>query len=241
MLRTAFDGSRRRRIYLFRHGDVSYVDDQGNRVADPVAVPLTAWGREQAALTGKALAKIPFDRAVTSSYPRSMETAGLILDGRGLKIEPLDHFVELRGDPAFRNAVTDLNDIAYSFRDAHVPGARYNGGDSFEEVNTRVVSALETLIAEPEWETLALVAHGGINRLVIGWALGTGLATFSALDQNTACVNVIDFDEHPETRQIVRKTLRALNVTVYDLAKEGNHLLSLEQIASRLKVKEVAA
>ncbi|MDZ4382306.1 MAG: histidine phosphatase family protein [Parvibaculum sp.] len=240
MLRTAFDGSRRRRIYLFRHGDVSYVDDKGNRVADPTAVPLTDWGREQASLTGKALAKIPFDRAVSSSFPRSMETAGLILEGRGLEIEPLDHFVELRGDPTFREQIRDLNDIAYSFRDAHVPGARYNGGDSFEDVNARVVSALETVIAEPEWDTLALVAHGGINRLVIGWALGTGLSTFAALDQNTACVNVIDFDEHPETRMIVRKTLRALNVTVYDLVKEGNHLLSLEQIASRLKVKEVA-
>lgn len=241
MLRTAFDGSRRRRIYLFRHGDVSYVDDHGNRVADPAVVPLTDWGREQAALTGKALAKIPFDRAVSSSFPRSMETAQLILEGRGVEVEPLEHFVEFRGDPAFRNAVTDLNDIAYSFRDAHKPGARYNGGDSFEEVNARVCGALENLIAEPEWETLALVAHGGINRLVIGWALGTGLATFSALDQNTACVNVIDFDEHPETRHIVRKTLRALNVTVYDLVKEGNHLLSLEQIATRLKVKEAAA
>ncbi|GMV61350.1 MAG: hypothetical protein AMXMBFR74_05190 [Parvibaculum sp.] len=240
MLRTAFDGSRRRRIYLFRHGDVSYVDDMGNRVADPAAVPLTDWGREQASLTGKALAKIPFDRAVSSSFPRSLETARLVLEGRGLEIEPLDHFVELRGDPTFREQITDLNDIAYSFRDAHVPGARYNGGDSFEDVNARVVSALETVIAEPEWDTLALVAHGGINRLVIGWALGTGLSTFAALDQNTACVNVIDFDEHPETRAIVRKTLRALNVTVYDLVKEGNHLLSLEQIASRLKVKEVA-
>lgn len=241
MLRTAFDGSRRRRIYLFRHGDVSYVDDQGNRVVDPAAVPLTDWGREQASLTGKALAKIPFDRAVTSSFPRSVETASLILEGRGVEIEPLDHFVEFQSDKEFRAAITDLNDLAYSFRDAHKPGARYNGGDSFEEVNARVVTALENVIAEPEWETLALVAHGGINRLVIGWALGTGLSTFSALDQNTACVNVIDFDEHPETRTIVRKTLRALNVTVYDLVKEGNHLLSLEQIASRLKVKEAAA
>lgn len=66
MLRTAFDGSRRRRIYLFRHGDVSYVDDRGNRVADSTRVPLTDWGREQASLTGKALAKIPFDRAESS-------------------------------------------------------------------------------------------------------------------------------------------------------------------------------
>ncbi len=238
MLRTAFDGARRRRIYLFRHGDVSYVDERGNRVADPTTVPLTAWGREQAMATGKALAKIPFDRAVTSSYPRSMETASLILEGRGIEIEANDRFVEFRGDESFRNKIFDLNDIAYSFRDAGKPGARYNGGDSFEDVNARVIAALEETIAEPEWETLALIAHGGINRLVIGWALDTGLATFSALDQNTACVNVIDFDEHPDTRRIVRKTLRALNVTVYDLVKEGNHLFSLEQIAARLKVKE---
>ncbi|MBX3494001.1 MAG: histidine phosphatase family protein, partial [Parvibaculum sp.] len=176
MLRTAFDGARRRRIYLFRHGDVSYVDDKGNRVADSTAVPLTDWGREQAALTGKALANIPFDRAVASAFPRSVETAELILAGRGLAVERHAGFVEFQGNPQFRNAITDLNDIAYAFRDAHAPGARYNGGDSFEDVNARVVSALETLIAEPEWETLALVAHGGINRLVIGWAFGTGLS-----------------------------------------------------------------
>lgn len=240
MLRTAFDGSRRRRVYLFRHGDVSYVDDQGNRVADSTKVPLTDWGREQASLTGKALANILFDRAVSSSFPRSMETARLILEGRGVEIEPLDHFVEFQGNAEYRAALLDLNELAYAFRDAHAPGSRYLGGDSFEDVNARVVSALETVIAEPNWDTLALVAHGGINRLVIGWALGTGLSTFAALDQNTCCVNVIDFDEDPQTREIRRKTLRALNVTVYDLVKEGNHLLSLEQIAARLKVREVA-
>ena len=240
-LRTAFDGSRRRRIYLFRHGDVSYVDEQGIRVADPKTVPLTEWGREQARRTGEALANTPFDRAVASSYPRSQETARLILEGSGLEVEAHDSFVEFGGDPDYRNAITDLNELAYSFKNAHVPGARYNGGDVFEEVNDRVITALEEVIADPEWDTLALVAHGGINRLVIGWALGTGLSTFTALDQNTCCVNVIDFDEHPETREIVRKTLRAVNVTVYDVVKEGNHLLSLEQIATRLRAKALPA
>lgn len=240
MLRTAFDGSRRRRIYLFRHGDVSYVDDRGNRVADSTAVPLTSWGREQAEMTGKALANIPFDRAVASAFPRSVETAELILSGRNLPVERNEDFVEFQSDTSYRDKILDLNDIAYSFRDAAKPGARYNGGDSFEEVNTRVVGALERLIAEPEWETLALVAHGGINRLVIGWAFGTGLQTFAAIDQNTCCLNVIDFDEHPETRAIVRKSVRAMNIAVYDIVKEGNHLQSLEQIAMRLRAKETA-
>ncbi|KAB7739067.1 histidine phosphatase family protein [Parvibaculum sedimenti] len=240
MLRTAFDGSRRRRIYVFRHGDVSYVDDQGNRVADSTIVPLTAWGREQAALTGKALANIPFDRAVVSSFPRSVETASLILQGRDIEIEQDPAFVEFQGDSAARGAITDLNDLAYAFRHAAVPGARYVGGDSFEEVNDRVVTALERVLAEPEWETLALVAHGGINRLVLGWAFGTGLAVFSSIDQHTCCFNIIDVDVHPETNEVVRKTVRAMNVTTYDVAKEGNHLLSLEQIAARMQKKILA-
>jgi probable phosphoglycerate mutase len=236
MLRTAFDGSRRRRIYLFRHGDVSYVDDSGNRVADSTIVPLTPWGREQATMTGKALANIPFDRAVVSSFPRSVETAALILQGRGIEIEQNAAFVEFQGDAATRS-ITDLNDLAYSFQDAAVPGARYVGGDSFADVNARVIAGLELLLAEENWDTLALVAHGGINRLVIGWALDTGLATVPQIDQNTCCFNVIDVDMHPETGAIVRKLVRALNTAVYDIAKEGNHLLSLEQIAMRLKKK----
>jgi len=240
MLRTAFDGSRRRRIYLFRHGDVSYVDDQGNRVADSTVVPLTQWGREQATMTGKALANIPFDRAVVSSFPRSVETAELILQGRDVAIEQNPAFVEFQGNADYRTAIADLNEIAYSFKDAAVPGARYVGGDSFEEVNARVVAALELVLAEPRWETLALVAHGGINRLVLGWAFGTGLHAFPAIDQNTCCFNVIDVDVHPETNAVVRKMVRAMNVTAYDLAKEGNHLLSLEQIAARLQKKVLA-
>lgn len=241
MLRTAFDGSRRRRIYLFRHGDVSYVNDQGVRVADSTQVPLTDWGREQATLTGRALANIPFDRAVVSSFPRSVETARLILQGRDVPIEQNSAFCEFQSNAEARSRITDLNDVAYAFKDAHLPGARYLFGDSFEEVNARVITAFEKILLESEWETLALVAHGGINRLVIGWAFGTGLTTFAALDQNTCCMNIIDVDVQPETGEILRRHVRALNVTVYDVVKEGNHMLSLEQIASRLRVPEPKA
>ncbi|MDO8289037.1 MAG: histidine phosphatase family protein [Parvibaculum sp.] len=237
MLRTAFDGSHRRRIYVFRHGDVSYVDDNGVRVADSTIVPLTTWGREQATLTGKALANIPFDRAVSSSFPRSVETAELIVEGRGLTIEKNDAFIEFQGDATTRNAVTDLNDLAYSFRDAAKPGARYVGGDVFADINTRVITAFEKILADKNWETLALVAHGGINRLFICWALGTDLTPFPTIDQNTCCFNVIDVDTHPQTGTVVRKLLRSMNTAVYDIPKERNHMLSLEQIATRMKKK----
>ena len=46
--RVGLDGSQRRRIYLFRHGAVDYVDSDGNVVPDSDAVALNEKGQAQA-------------------------------------------------------------------------------------------------------------------------------------------------------------------------------------------------
>ena len=40
----------------------------------------------------------------------------------------------------------------------------------------------------------AVVAHEGINRLLLSWACGSGLGAMGAFEQDTGCVNVLDFD-----------------------------------------------
>jgi len=45
--RVALDGAQRRRIYLFRHGAVDYVDAEGKLVVDPDAVALNDKGQAQ--------------------------------------------------------------------------------------------------------------------------------------------------------------------------------------------------
>ena len=46
-----FELPKRRRIYLMRHGDVTYFDASG-RAIDPETVPLNENGREQASAAG---------------------------------------------------------------------------------------------------------------------------------------------------------------------------------------------
>jgi broad specificity phosphatase PhoE len=46
--RTAIDGAIRRRIYLFRHGSVDYIDGDGNIVPNTDLVVLSPLGRAQA-------------------------------------------------------------------------------------------------------------------------------------------------------------------------------------------------
>src|SRR5947209_2952598 len=76
--------SLRRRVYLLRHGEVSYFDAQGRPVR-PDTVPLDEMGRQQAEAAARALAQVPLDRAISSDLPRSIETANIIVAGRSEK------------------------------------------------------------------------------------------------------------------------------------------------------------
>lgn len=237
-MRQAFDGSHRRRIHLFRHGDVSYVDNQGNRVADSRAVPLTDWGREQAAGMRTFMDGVEVDRIICSGLPRTIETANGIFGDRNIEIEVDADFEEIRSDQNRYQTLTDLNDVAYAFAKAHEPGASYGGGEVFADVEGRIVDAMNRVIADPNWKSLALVAHGGVNRALLGWATGAGLKGFSTFEQNTCCLNIIDVDTHPESGDHHRTLIRGVNITAYDPAKRDVHLTALETIADRMSKKD---
>ena len=85
----------RRRVYLMRHGEVAYFDADGKPVnADDV--PLTEFGRAQAAAAGEFLADIPFDAAYHTGLPRTRQTAEGALAGRDLTLQVLPELEEIR-------------------------------------------------------------------------------------------------------------------------------------------------
>jgi probable phosphoglycerate mutase len=233
--RKALDGVRRRRIYLMRHAETSYVDDQGNAIPDSRSVPLTVRGRAQADQMAIVLAPVAFDRAICSGLPRTRETAERVLAGRSVAIEDRPALEEIRPGHAVLKADFDLmRDVAYAGTRAGKKGASLLGGEPFTEFRVRVVGGIETLLAEPDWSTLLAVCHGGTNAMVLAWALGAGLEAFGAIEQDSCCVNVIDVDSDAQGKGPVRKYIRALNVTAYDPVKNDIHLTAWETIAKSL-------
>ena len=87
--------SKRRRIYLMRHGSVTYFDGDGKPFL-PEMVPLNPLGQAQAKAAGATFAaeKILFDRVIVSGLPRTVETATLVLEQTGQKID-LEHWPDL--------------------------------------------------------------------------------------------------------------------------------------------------
>src|SRR5205814_9887152 len=82
----------RRRLYLMRHAEVSYVGER-----DPTVVRLTERGLEQAAAARRALDDVRFDLVLTSALPRTAETATVVAPD--VEPERWPEFDEWRGGP----------------------------------------------------------------------------------------------------------------------------------------------
>ncbi len=187
----------RRRIYLLRHAEVSYLG-KGDRLVRPEQALLTREGEAQARALGKLLAKVRFDRVVTSGLPRTLDTARLVIEGRGdaPATEAWPDFAELRGGKLRDLAPGELEEaLLGAFRGAAPESTRFLGGESIGELFDRVLPALQRLIGDPGWDCALLVLHGAVNRALISWAL-TGARTFLGhIEQSPGCLNILDIGE----------------------------------------------
>ncbi|ANK81015.1 MAG: hypothetical protein TEF_09560 [Rhizobiales bacterium NRL2] len=201
----------RRRVYLMRHGDVNYYDENGVRVAEPDKVPLTDLGHEQAAAMGEALREVHFDRAVCSGLLRTVQTAEGALGGRpDPKLEIIGGLREIRsGAAALMNRSESLSEMVYAFERAHEPGMRFARGEAFDAFYERVTATIHELLIEDDWRTMLIVAHGGVNRVVFSWLTHAGLHGLARFEQDTACLNIIDLDV--ADGRLARYFLRMMN------------------------------
>jgi broad specificity phosphatase PhoE len=239
--RTTLDGASRRRIYLFRHGSVDYIDGDGNVVEDTDNVLLNATGQAQAAAMSELFASVVIDKAVCSGLPRTQQTGETVLGSREIVLEVNPGLIEIRQLKGEATEPYDVvADVAFSHFRATDKEARFLGGERYSDFYARIQSAVEGVLADDSWHNLAVFAHGATNAAVLGWVTGLGCSAFGILDQATCCLNVIDFDMD-EQGQILRKTVRAMNVTADDPAKGDRHSGDMESLAHWLLQKNGGA
>lgn len=214
----------RRRLYLLRHGEVDYFDP-GGRPFHPDTVPLNERGRAQARALAELLRPVRLDRAVTSGLLRTVQTAEAIVSGRGLKIECREALREIRTG---RLSQLPPEDVEKAFLQAFPrrmdPAARFLGGETLGEFLSRVLPAYHALLEERDWQSLLLVAHGGVNRAILLDTLGAGMDGFGALEQDPGALNLIDLN--PDSTGI----LRLVNHTPGAPIKEGLVLTTMERL-----------
>jgi probable phosphoglycerate mutase len=234
----------RRRIYLMRHGHVDYLAKHVVATGGINIVPLTNRGRLQAEAAGVALSHVTFDKAVCSGYPRTHQTASHVLAAQknappleideGLvervngKVPPVKSREELI--EMMRGRFTDMGVTQHEDRG--------EGAEPAKDAQDRAVAAIRRLLAAPGWHTALVVAHEGINRLILSWACGAGVSATGAFEQDTGCINMLDFDLG-EDGAVLRTMIKAVNLTPYNWLKHGMNLTSLEALFERNATEEL--
>jgi probable phosphoglycerate mutase len=211
----------RRRLYLMRHGEVSYFDPDGAPV-NPAHVTLNEEGLAQARAVAEALHGIELDRVVTSGLPRTLETASLVAPK--IEAETWPELRELEGGRLSEIPADALREeFVHAFRGVIPNESRFLRGESIGELFDRVIPALERLVADDGWHTALAVLHGAVNRAILSYALTGERMFLGRFEQAPACVNVLDLGEGGEW------VVRAVNVAPYDLLHLSHRQTTMER------------
>jgi probable phosphoglycerate mutase len=191
----------RRRIYLMRHGSVTYFDQSG-RPYLPEQVPLNENGRNQATAAGRVFAneQLHFDRVIVSGLPRTIETARRVLaeTGQQIELEIWPELEELRGGKLSQISDNDLNEaFVGAFEGVVAEHKQFLGGESVGQLMDRVYPAIDKLRTQSNWDTILLVLHGGVNRAILSYALTNQRLFLGNLAQTAGCINALDVGTVP--------------------------------------------
>jgi len=182
-----------RRVFLLRHG---HVDTGGQkRYIGRTDLPLSPLGQDQAERLAEDLASSGADRIVSSDLRRAHETARIIASALDLNvhIEPSLREIDLGAwDGRTIEAVRREDPEAYRRRGEDLAGFQPPGGESFGDLSRRVAPAMKKLAAHGD-EPLIVVAHAGVNRVLLCRLLSIPLQKLFSFGQDCAAINIIDY------------------------------------------------
>jgi probable phosphoglycerate mutase len=232
-----FKSPSRRRIFLMRHGEAAYIADDGSITEDFRQPGLTAAGRIQARKQSAVLASVEFDKAICSGLPRTLETAKLILAYREhpqLEVNPALEEIQAGDTPEDQQDLRAwLSHVANPWAGADEPDAQFLGGERFVDFAARITPAFDAIVADRSWNTLLLVLHGAVNRMIFNHIMDIRWRANASIEQDNCCINVIDVDS-PADGAAPQILIRGVNLTAYDLNNSSIFLTNMEQTAQRI-------
>lgn len=188
-------------VYMLRHGE-PHPDFQGRFYGD-LDVPLSERGMRQSQDLAERLSAIPFGAIYSSDLERASYLADRLAEPRELPVRRVETFRERRlgifqGMTPEEMKALDAEEFArwYPNRAVH----RVQGGESFADLQGRIVPALKELVFNFPGARIALACHAGPIRVALADVLGMPVANCLSFALDYACVNVIEFPAEGEPR-----------------------------------------
>jgi alpha-ribazole phosphatase len=182
------------RLYLVRHGQVA--DGHTDRYHGNNDIGLSPNGVRQLEELAAQLTAVPLAGVYASNLSRALTGAAIISRGRNLAPQAVPEFREIHFGAWEGLSFTEIAarypaELEARFRD--LATFRIPGGESLLDLSSRVLPRLNDLINQHLEQAFIIVAHAGVNRVILSAALGLPLDRLFRLDQSYGCLNVIDY------------------------------------------------
>ena len=182
-------------FFLVRHGENDWV--KKNRLAGWLpGVHLNENGRRQAQDAGERLAPQPVKAIYSSPVIRCVETAEFIADHFRLPIMLNEefgetHYGEWEGKKVKKLARKPLWHVVQFFPSR----MQFPGGEALREVQFRAIQALEKLGSQHKSETVVVVSHADVLKLILAHYLGVHIDLFQRIAVSPASISVLQLSE----------------------------------------------
>ena len=195
------------RVFLWRHPEVSGFTD--GKVYGHMDVALTAKGKTQEKAVVKRMTAEKLAAVYSSDLQRTRRVAEAVAREQNprLKVEALPELRELNLGLWEGMSYSEIKskypkELKARFDD--LAGFRISGGESLEDLANRVVPAFQDMVAKNRGRSFCIIAHAGVNRVLLCKILGAPLDRVFRIDQDFACLNLIDVfaDGIPLVRRI---------------------------------------
>jgi probable phosphomutase (TIGR03848 family) len=184
-------------ILLIRHGENDYVKE-GKLAGRIPGVHLNAKGQREANDIADALKDSPISAVYSSPMERAIETAEPLAKVKGLKIIVTEGLIETDIGEWKGQELKKVRKLpAWKIVQNSPSRFRFPDGESFQEEQTRLVSAVEKIYDNHKPDDLVVVvSHADPIKLIISYYLGMPLDHFQRLACNTGSLSILKLDKN---------------------------------------------
>ncbi len=178
-------------VILIRHGHTDWADKKlAGWLPD---VHLSEAGQKQAAALPDRLAGVEIAAIYSSPLERTLETAQPLAKARGLRIHRVSDLGEVKyGDWQGQTLKVLSHRKEWRSVQAAASTFQFPNGESFREMQSRAVGAIEKIAADHVKDTVVAFSHGDVIKVIVAYYSGIALDNFQRIAISPASISTID-------------------------------------------------
>jgi probable phosphoglycerate mutase len=182
-------------LLLVRHASNDYLKE-GRLAGRTPGVHINALGQKEADELARRIAHLPIEAIYSSPLERALDTAHAVAYCQKLPVQVVDELIETEAGEWTGRKIDELRDTdTWKAIQTSPVGVKLPGGESIDEVQTRMVAAVERIHAAHPEGVVAVVSHADPLKSLIAHYLKWDLNHFQGIAISPASVSVLGLSD----------------------------------------------